>query len=292
MRLICPNCGAQYEIPDDVIPDSGRDVQCSNCSHTWLETPGASERRESEVEEAPEDIVSDAPYEFQEPAEVEEEPVASDSTAQESADVRYENQDDYEYEDELESDEQSPRIRRRSLDPSIAEILQEEAAREKAQRDAENSPLESQPDLGLRVQAAFVPPAAPPSPEEQRGEEARRRMARLRGEAVPPPSAPHSHRSELLPDIEEINSTLRSTAERTNTGSYEEETPRARKGGFGTGFILVILLGAIAAGLYVFHAEVSEYIPALTEHLTRYVEFVDGLRIWLDTQVQSLVAGN
>ncbi|MDC0135779.1 zinc-ribbon domain-containing protein, partial [Sulfitobacter sp.] len=31
MRLICPNCDAQYEVPDDVMPVAGRDVQCSNC---------------------------------------------------------------------------------------------------------------------------------------------------------------------------------------------------------------------------------------------------------------------
>ncbi len=37
MRLICPNCGAQYEVDDAVIPDQGRDVQCSNCGHTWFQ---------------------------------------------------------------------------------------------------------------------------------------------------------------------------------------------------------------------------------------------------------------
>ncbi len=37
MRLICPNCGAQYEVPEDVIPDEGRDVQCSNCGDTWYQ---------------------------------------------------------------------------------------------------------------------------------------------------------------------------------------------------------------------------------------------------------------
>ena len=37
MRLVCPNCGAQYEVPDDVIPQGGRDVQCSNCGHTWFQ---------------------------------------------------------------------------------------------------------------------------------------------------------------------------------------------------------------------------------------------------------------
>ena len=38
MRLICPNCSAQYEVPADVIPDEGRDVQCSNCQETWFQT--------------------------------------------------------------------------------------------------------------------------------------------------------------------------------------------------------------------------------------------------------------
>ena len=41
--LVCPNCSAQYEIDGSMIPDDGRDVQCSNCGHTWFELPGPSE---------------------------------------------------------------------------------------------------------------------------------------------------------------------------------------------------------------------------------------------------------
>lgn len=37
MRLICPNCGAQYDVADDAIAESGRDVQCSNCNHIWFQ---------------------------------------------------------------------------------------------------------------------------------------------------------------------------------------------------------------------------------------------------------------
>ncbi|WP_295534824.1 zinc-ribbon domain-containing protein [uncultured Thioclava sp.] len=37
MRLVCPNCGAQYEVDDAVIPPNGRDVQCSNCAHGWFQ---------------------------------------------------------------------------------------------------------------------------------------------------------------------------------------------------------------------------------------------------------------
>ncbi|MDG1102854.1 MAG: zinc-ribbon domain-containing protein, partial [Ascidiaceihabitans sp.] len=37
MRLICPNCDAQYEVPTEVVPTEGRDVQCSNCGQTWFQ---------------------------------------------------------------------------------------------------------------------------------------------------------------------------------------------------------------------------------------------------------------
>ncbi|MGB1236275.1 MAG: zinc-ribbon domain-containing protein, partial [Planktomarina sp.] len=47
MRLTCTNCDARYEVPDDAVPAAGRDVQCSNCGHTWFAKPkplGAASR--------------------------------------------------------------------------------------------------------------------------------------------------------------------------------------------------------------------------------------------------------
>lgn len=38
MRLTCPNCDAEYEVDDSMIPPGGRDVQCSNCETTWFQT--------------------------------------------------------------------------------------------------------------------------------------------------------------------------------------------------------------------------------------------------------------
>ena len=38
MLIKCPNCEAQYEVPNDIIPAAGRDVQCSSCSKTWFVT--------------------------------------------------------------------------------------------------------------------------------------------------------------------------------------------------------------------------------------------------------------
>lgn len=35
MRLICPGCEAEYRLPPDAIPASGREVECSACGHVW-----------------------------------------------------------------------------------------------------------------------------------------------------------------------------------------------------------------------------------------------------------------
>lgn len=53
MRLTCPNCKAQYEVADGVIPPEGRDVQCSACGTTWFQYPAevALRMRAAELED-------------------------------------------------------------------------------------------------------------------------------------------------------------------------------------------------------------------------------------------------
>jgi len=53
MRLTCPRCGAQYEIPDSAIPATGREVECSACSEVWHQ-PGAAEAVEATPPAQPE----------------------------------------------------------------------------------------------------------------------------------------------------------------------------------------------------------------------------------------------
>lgn len=36
MSLICPGCEAEYRLPSDAIPASGREVECSACGHVWI----------------------------------------------------------------------------------------------------------------------------------------------------------------------------------------------------------------------------------------------------------------
>ena len=35
MIIICPNCSTSFSVPDEVIPDIGRNVKCSKCANIW-----------------------------------------------------------------------------------------------------------------------------------------------------------------------------------------------------------------------------------------------------------------
>lgn len=272
MRLICPNCGAQYEVADDVIPAAGRDVQCSNCGHTWFERPGASV-----AEEAGEDPPPPPPESEPEPAR-EPEP-----------EKEWEPETEHEAEHEPEPEPSTAaQPQKRELSPEIARILREEAEREEAKRRAEAEAIESQPDLGLD---------APVDREEQLAEEARRRMARMRGEAAPAigaaVTAASGSRKELLPDIDEINSSLRSEAERVTAqqATPEPEPEVQRRKGFRYGFSLTILIAAALLLAYIHADRISERVPVMAGLLETYVETADRWRIWLEMTVSSLLEG-
>lgn len=275
MRLICPNCGAQYEVAGDVIPDGGRDVQCSNCGHTWFESPGASEAAEQvmPVEAAPEEPIP--------------EPDADQAPEPDPAP---------EAEPEPTPPPQEPQ--RRDLDPSVADILREEAEFEQAARQADTNTIETQTDLDLSQDPGSPRDTPQDIDEDRRSREARDRLARLRGEpeiaaAVGATMAQEADapRRELLPDIEEINSTLRPDNPTSEAQADIDDQPKARSG-FRRGFIIVVILALIALAIYVFAPQISAAVPQAEPVLTSYVEWVNGWRLWLDARVQDFIAGS
>lgn len=299
MRLICPNCGAQYEVPDDVIPAAGRDVQCSNCGHTWLETPGASEAAEAAVER-------DAPVSVREAVDeasasvVPAEDSFSGSINEAFADISpadpLPDLPDTTTEFESAEGEETPTVapRRRPVDASISEILKEEAAREVAARRSEmGAALEEQGDLGL-------PPEPAPVSRLSETERLIREM-KMEAESIETPESitraavaatvsSAGSRKELLPDIEEINSSLRSNAERGDPTIPEpEEIEEEKRRGFRFGFFTVLIVIAVFAALYIFAPEISEAVPAVAGIMESYVAGVDAARIWLDIQMQTLL---
>lgn len=113
-------------------------------------------------------------------------------------------------------------------------------------------------------------------------------------------SAVADSRRALLPDIEEINSSLRSTSDRRPARANDHESPgggsdtgtarNVRQKGFGRGFSITLLIAVLLLALYVFAPAIVEAIPALAPTMEAYVAAVDALRIALDAQVQNLSA--
>ncbi|WP_375554730.1 zinc-ribbon domain-containing protein [Roseovarius mucosus] len=280
MRLICPNCGAQYEVPDEVIPLSGRDVQCSNCGDTWFQhhashAPDASGDDDLGPPPREEDVPPPAP------------PVTEDLSDAPYEDDEYD--DDLLDEDFAEPEPAPARPARRGIDPGVADILRQEAERERQVRSAPGG-IEMQPDLGL---------TEPELTEDERTRQARARMERLRGTSGPSaPTAPEmpdahasidpSSRRNLLPDIEEINSSLTSTGDRADPAQSpmpeDIELPVGR-GGFRSGFRLAIITFGLAALVYALAPRLAASIPAAEAPLTQYVRAVNMARVWLDQLV-------
>ncbi|MGR3570286.1 zinc-ribbon domain-containing protein [Brevirhabdus sp.] len=354
MRLICPNCDAQYEVGAGVIPPEGRDVQCSNCGHIWFtraedleaqpapeaQAPGTGAAREPEPEAedrakgdaAPVDSRSDkrgeeptrkaapkspapaaaapaasaasADDEFEqnlrdalggdEPPDAAEVSATPASSSSREADDFFAGAQMGGYEEDYEAAPGAVHTRR-ELDPDIAEVLRQEAEREAAARRSEtNTPLETQTDLGLDER------------QDTRAGAARARMAQVSGRAAAAAAATGAVRArpgapdrddrdggrDLLPDIEEINSSLRSGGARRSgdTPVIEElEVENSRKQGFRLGFVLVVLLIGLLWAAYAYAPAIVERVPESGAIMQRYVDAVNVLRVELDGLTRTAV---
>jgi len=325
MRLTCPNCAAQYEVPEEVIPAEGRDVQCSNCGETWFQAAAARAAEptttDADSAAAPQETDAEhtAPATAKQPSQAapstpEPEPAPKPAAAPESPTATSAPTEEPEASDEPTSrpdpaepgapqeveeeaedtapmqPDETPPVRSRSLDPALSEILREEAEREAALRAKEAESLESQPDLGL--QEPRRPARATETEDAQRGREARDRMARLRGEDPRLAAAAETgKRRELLPDIEEINSTLRASGAGTAPSASQSDphppAPR-RRSDFARGFTLSVVAGLLLVLVYDKATVISDTLPQVEPALDSYVAWVDQARLWLDTQVRGM----
>lgn len=264
MRLICPNCDAQYEVDDNVIPKDGRDVQCSSCGQTWFQQ-SASQLEDIDQPHTPEPETSSRD---DEPAL---EPVAEPVPEQE-AELAPDPEQGPEPEPEAEH---SPDLEPRKPDDAVLDVLRQEAAIETEARHQETQGgLETQPDLGLDQSPSDEPPQAAAVSQ---------RTARLRG--IEPEIDKQAARSDLLPDIEEINSSLQAeSAAETEDALTEKKRDHS---GFRLGFGLIIILATLLLLAYIYAPQISAKIPASEPFMISYVEKIDGLRLWLDQLMKS-----
>lgn len=196
----------------------------------------------------------------------------------------------------------APAPRRQTLDDAVLNVLREEAAREARARQAEGSAIETQSDLGLTAAIASTIAASrgdAPGADDRAADDhgswtTRDRVARLNDDADDIDEADHAlmsrgSRRELLPDIEEINSTLRATSDRGNEAAARDtpETLRRRRSGFRLGFSTALVVAVFLLAVYVLAPVIAARAPALEPALTRYVGAVDRARVWLDARMKS-----
>jgi hypothetical protein len=196
-------------------------------------------------------------------------------------------------EQDVKEAEPEPAPKPRGLDDSVKDILREEVEYESQARAAEQpQSLETQGDLGLGqgedrpVETARKPDAAAA------------RMRRLRGEddAVTAAAVASTVRSskdtrrDLLPDIEEINSTLRTTGDSPRNPDLGQKPTNSasRARGFRLGFALVILIAGAAVFVYSSHDSLSQSYPQAAPYIDNFMASANGARIWLDDQVTGL----
>lgn len=327
MRLVCPNCEAKYEVPDDAIPDTGRDVQCASCSHAWFQmrprAPVASPvpidadkpiRRASK----PEPVASEpAEPEIAAP-EVAAPEIPTPEIASEGPSSALPTQVEAETLEATEGAE--PPVR--AHDEKVLTILREEAEREAKARRERTRPLGYQADLGIesameprkkaaaRKKDAGVQPGPESDPPPAAGPVLEDAPAALPEASVTQPkpepqSEPEAEielkiaaRRDLLPDVEEIKSTLQQAdAEEPEfiSGAFGEGDGPARGGAFRSGFLSVITVAILAASLYISAPWLAAKVPALADALASYVAVIDDLRLALDGMMRSatlLIAGD
>ena len=278
MRLVCPNCGAQYEVDRGLIPDAGRDVQCSNCGNTWFQAPPEEDAALAEELGQPEpETVETIPEPDPEPEPVAE-PEAAHAPEEEPelvSEVEPEPEvTEPEVEDTPEPEREFPSVAAATSQTAL-DILREEAAREMAARRGASEPLESQPDLGID--------APPPASDTEK----RAKMARLRGEPEPRVDAtgtelPPSRGSDL-PDIEDINSTLRpEDVAKANKKPADPVEEAEQRRGFRLGFTVMVAVAVALVCLYIYAPLIVEQMPASEPAMIAYVDWANGARDGID----------
>ncbi|WP_417678236.1 zinc-ribbon domain-containing protein [Pseudodonghicola sp.] len=299
MRLTCPNCGAQYEVPDEVIPLDGRDVQCSACSHTWFQdhpanpAPPIDEAEqddwaaETSAEEELRTAITDEEEWLGFEAAEDHEPTPPEPTAPEA-----EPEPDLPPDEEAEEEpaaEPPAAPARSALDTSISDILRQEAEREVRLRAKEAVGLESQPDLGLDSYDYEDEDLGPRQAADSTLRARRSSYDKFEDEDednAPAPS-PAVSRRDLLPDIEEINSTLRAGGAATRAAMADnameaEDRPRS---GFMRGFAVALILGAFLLIVYANAPRIARAVPQADPALSAYVAMIDQARYWIDAKL-------
>ena len=267
-------------MPADVIPAEGRDVQCSNCQETWFQTHPDTEPQTDVAQTLKEHFAQTEP----EAAPV---PPQTDAVSEpDPIDDEFERALNQELDTIAEDDPESspaPAIThersKREIDPSVADILREEAQREREQRAAET--FEHQDEFALDTDE----PTSDPQPKKSGYIDPK--FDDLDEMYKDTASDAPASRRDLLPDIEEINSTLR--RDKKSAGKEVPETQAQKNASGRSGFRAAIILLLLAVAVYAYADLITSNVPQLAPYLDAYVAQIDQWRAALSDQTSGFL---
>lgn len=258
MRLICPNCDAEYNVADDAIPQGGRDVQCSNCNNTWFQT------RKSRILSREVSRILSTPI----PSVVKSQ--SRDASGYDTPQSKNGTTEGPQHEPVTD------KPRHRQIDPSVANILRKEASRNQSVADYSASKpaarRESNPEVVAETRKRIA--------QMTEGKDATSAgTSQASGQVAAPTTNPRS-----VPDINEINAALRGRATANDEGGLTEleRYEAVRRKGFRRGFFIVLILIAVTIAPYIFSDEITQRMPELSGYMATYIAVIDQLRISLN----------
>ncbi|MBR9862998.1 MAG: hypothetical protein GYB24_06105, partial [Rhodobacteraceae bacterium] len=100
-----------------------------------------------------------------------------------------------------------------------------------------------------------------------------------------------SRRKSLLPDVDELDASLRSDGgeprrrDREMREAHEEELARSKSGGFRRAFVWTVFVFAILIALYLLHPLIVAGMPAAAVVLDPYASAIDSLRLLIERRI-------
>ncbi|MFN4057653.1 MAG: hypothetical protein ACK4HW_05655 [Roseinatronobacter sp.] len=158
----------------------------------------------------------------------------------------------------------------RKLDPSVSEILKEEARFAEEAQKRERAQVEVQPDLGLLGGGPWPTASRPEHPTDTRTDMPEARLS------APP----------AFPDIDDVSATLEPLGARQPQKGEGYELPataQERQRSFLSGFAVPLAIGLVLVLLYLIAPIVAAALPASAPLAHGYVQAVNSLRTILFT---------
>ena len=340
MRLTCPNCTAQYQVPADAIPENGRDVQCSACEHTWFQsgapddmtlataipvsapsvphaTPSpdhAVSPEKSDTSATSETMAGNSDFEQQLTESLDHSesaaqgadnplPMAPQSSqSQQPADAQDGDDDDGAI---------KPKLPKRELDPQVANVLREEAEREKRARLAAQTQSQTQAHDEMSLPSAQddtadyitdIDPRTTIEHDDTELDDIAVSTEPKRKKIYPPnlddlddlynqtADTADQAISDTLPDPDDLKSSLHDSGDDvTILGVADPAEGAKEKSNRRSGFILAFIVLAAGFWLYSNAAAVAQAIPQTKTALQIFVLSVDAVRNGLNNFATSII---